>query len=820
MVVHRSRWLGLLAVAAAAAGLLWWTANAESGAPLPTGGPAPPSEAAAGPAVAPAEPPVERTAAAAPAPSAPADPLAAGPPSGPSNMSARFRGRCVAAESRQPLADCAVKLDENGPAAAHSAADGTFDVAAPFGESARVRLRIEAPGRVPRIGDFEHVRDGAVEDLGDVALPRGFVVTGRVVDPDGVGVTGHNVLVFGVDTKLRDGQFGRSTAEAVCAADGTFTLSLPLPPGDHLAGVWGPRRQRGDGAFRVDATTGCPPLVLVVEPQNEITGVVVDELGKPVMDVELTTEHGGAVAESGPNGRFRLVPQQAVTGPTRVLLRDPGNWSPAFVAPTVDWGQRDVRLVLPRGPTVTIEAVDDRGEPVTEFGVLFVPQKGSAFPFSRDHGTHPEGKLVVPTTRLGRHVLRVLPKAPDLLASEPQFVDVDSTQALVLRVPLERLPAVDVVVVDAAGSGVQGADVRLVRIGHRLDHARRGQQEQDLHQRLKWRPEKRSPELVSAALSDTDGRAALFAPTATNGFLLRVKAKGHEPTLVQDPALSPTAPLRVVLARAGALSGRVELHGQSRDLFQVDLRRADDGAMEPERQLQKLQSDGTFAVPMLPVGDYAVTVLRQIQVREPGSASWSFAPFGAPTVRVRVDPAATAEVELDAPPIVLGSLRGRIAGLSTGTGHAVLLSLLGTRNAQRGMFPLATDGSFVADELPPGRYQLAVSAGNPFDVMPALLAPEFEIAPGGAQVQDFVFTRRRLTIELRTPTGEPVQGEVEVRCGSLVRSCGVRSALVLDPAPEVPVQLRYEGTTEWSLPASMPQDRTEHALEVVVPSRR
>ncbi len=819
MGVNRWRWIAWLAVVAMAAAFWWWTQIEEQRPLLPVGAPEVPSSTRAGPAENPTEPSVERTPVAPPPASLPTDALAAGPSVARTSMVARFTGRCVAAESRQPLADCTLKLDENGPTLGRSAADGTFDVRIAFDMSARARLRIEAPSRVPRIGDFEHLRDGASENLGDVLLPRGFLVTGRVVDGDGVGVTGHNVLVFGVDTRLRAGQFGQSTAEAVCAADGTFTLSLPMPAGDWRAGVWGPRRQRGDGAFRVDATTGCPPLLLVVEPENDISGIVVDQFGVPIMDVGLMTEHGNAMTATNPNGTFRLEPRQLVSGPTRVLLRDPGSWPATFVAPTVDWGQRDVRLVLPRGPMVTIEVVDGRGTPVTEFGVLFAPVDSSLVPVSRDHGSHPDGRLAVPTTRLGRYLLRVLPKAPDLLASEPQLVEVGETPEPVFRVALARLRTADVVVVDADGAGIERADVSLVRIGHRLDDARRG--EQDPHQNLMWYPDNRSPELVSAALSAADGRASLFAPTATNGLLLRVSATGYEPAFVQDPQLSLAEPLRVVLARGGSLVGRVDLHGQSRDLFVAELRPVDAGVVGSDRQRLVLSSDAAFAVPLLPVGDFAVTVLRQIEVQEPGSMSVAFAPFGAEVVRIRIVAGETARVVLDAPVVVLGSLRGKVAGLPTGAnGYAVLLSLLGTENAQRGLFALAADGSFAAEELPPGRYQLAVSAGNPFQVMPGLLAPEFEITPGGAHLQEFAFTRRKLTLRLRTPAGEPMFGPVELRCGWLVRRAGNRADLVFDPAPEAPIQVRCEGSQEWSLPVAMPPDRSEYAATVVVPLPR
>lgn len=76
------------------------------------------------------------------------------------------------------------------------------------------------------------------------------------------------------------------------------------------------------------------------------------------------------------------------------------------------------------------------------------------------------------------------------------------------------------------------------------------------------------------------------------------------------------------------------------------------------------------------------------------------------------------------------------------------------------------------------------------------------------------------SLRLRTATGEPNRVRVEVRCGSLLTVIGPRSELVLDPAPELPVQVRQEGACDWSEPVTMPDDRAEHTAEVIVPTRR
>ena len=100
-----------------------------------------------------------------------------------------------------------------------------------------------------------------------------------------------------------------------------------------------------------------------------------------------------------------------------------------------------------------------------------------------------------------------------------------------------------------------------------------------------------------------------------------------------------------------------------------------------------------------------------------------------------------------------------------------------------------------------------------------MLATEVEIVAGGTHTQDFACARRKLTVRVRTPTGTPVAGRLEVRCGPAVRSVGKGTEFVFDPAPELPIEFRCVGG-EWSAPTAMPQDRSEHTVDVVVSEPR
>ena len=167
------------------------------------------------------------------------------------------------------------------------------------------------------------------------------------------------------------------------------------------------------------------------------------------------------------------------------------------------------------------------------------------------------------------------------------------------------------------------------------------------------------------------------------------------------------------------------------------------------------------------------------------------------------------------------TLRGRLSPADTGL-RAAGLALLGTDNAIRGVFPIATDGTFFADDLMPGRYQVLVAkdANTLMSRMPATLAREIEVPPGAALSEEFAFTPRKLTLRFRSPAGEPIDAPIVLRYGSLLRVVSKpTNDLILDPAPELPIQVCYMNSANWSAPVTLPPDRSEHAADVVIPAR-
>src|SRR5262249_38658415 len=216
----------------------------------------------------------------------------------------------------------------------------------------------------------------------------------------------------------------------------------------------------------IDPVRGCEPLAIKASRTQCIAARVVDEHGAPVEGAAFATEDGGASGTSDGNGSLLLWPTCAVAATTRVLLRDAGPCESDFAPPTVAWGS-SVQLALRRGTVLQLEVVDDRGAPVESFAVLLAAagSRRARDAVPRANGDHPAGRLAIPDAQRGRNTLRVLPSAPDLLASEPQEIDVGGDGDAPRRVVLERLRPCRVEVA-AGGMPGAGSAVDLVRLGH------------------------------------------------------------------------------------------------------------------------------------------------------------------------------------------------------------------------------------------------------------------------------------------------------------------------------------------------------------------
>lgn len=204
-------------------------------------------------------------------------------------------------------------------------------------------LRTVAPGHGSRllragvIGPFKPV------DVGDVVLPRGCRLQGRV-QRSGRALAGATVVVHGRDTQ----------ASAITDAGGSWSVD-DLVPGEYRVRARLPSQPAGSEAHAVRVVADGPPmnLLIVVDAGRAVRGIVTGSDGQPVAGAIVAVRGAiGQTTASDGNGEFVLeVPERAVE--LQVSLADRSTSRIVAVPPV---GQRvDVRLDTP--PTCTITAL-------------------------------------------------------------------------------------------------------------------------------------------------------------------------------------------------------------------------------------------------------------------------------------------------------------------------------------------------------------------------------------------------------------------------------------------------------------------------------
>jgi hypothetical protein len=296
----------------------------------------------------------------------------------------QVRGRVLDAEG-QPLATAGIVV---GPATSittaaaltkpqhRCAADGTFsfslDLPTAFGEA--TMLLVAAPGKValvvPQVETLCHDKltaDRAALDLGQIRLPGGFTLSGRVRDRAGKPIAGARIAA--IDCLTTFGWLGPAFGSiAVSGTDGVFVL-----PGVFAQAM----------AVTVSAD-GCHdrylpwldlahPLDVQLDASGHVEGAVVDAAGEPCeAQVFATYEFMGAVPQAvrTAGGRFRV----GIKHPCRFFLQ----------ATALD-GSRQVTSDLLSTPTtglvlrldtvtadqLSVRAVDATGKAITSFGATW-----------------------------------------------------------------------------------------------------------------------------------------------------------------------------------------------------------------------------------------------------------------------------------------------------------------------------------------------------------------------------------------------------------------------------------------------------------------
>jgi beta-lactamase regulating signal transducer with metallopeptidase domain/protocatechuate 3,4-dioxygenase beta subunit len=240
---------------------------------------------------------------------------------------------------------------------AEAGPDGRFEIAsAPSGAHV---FEVTSPGLATRSLEVRLEGRGGTKDVGDVTLTGGAVVHGRVEDTQGAPVAGAAVFAD---------QGGRKRESIRARADGTFSIGGLEP------GAYDVRAEAYGFASAIEkAETGHRPVVLRLARSGGVTGLLVDEAGRPVFPGGLKTEplankdaRAPILFKPGPEasqGRFVL--EDLVAGPYEITIRADG-FVPQKIRTDVEPGRvADAgRITLTRGRSASGIVVDGDGRPL------------------------------------------------------------------------------------------------------------------------------------------------------------------------------------------------------------------------------------------------------------------------------------------------------------------------------------------------------------------------------------------------------------------------------------------------------------------------
>lgn len=810
-------------VLVALAAVFWWQST-DATVPAPVAKtPAPPEPPQ--PATARLEnaaPSPERTAAPAPTPTAPTvDPLLA-----------HVRGRCVD-EQGAPLAGCKAafdawggnndrmamqgKVDWHDPEPIVTATDGRFDFAFAPPSGMQFSLDVAAEGRVPRTGRWFQLAPAQVIDLGDIVLGRGCVVRGRVVDEQGAPVPKVSVMLHNLPLPIAANMAANDVRYGSSDAAGDFQIGVPIPVGTWSLDV----RSRGmrlvSPAHVTVTDRGAEPLLVTVRSMPSISGLVVDDLGQPVQDVEVRAafQRSGLMASgrSRKDGTFTIHAVDAEPKPVRLEIDDPGPCEPPEKADErlYEWGTRDVRIELHRATACELVVVERAtGAPVTQFAVSCASTRANSSLQSdlRLSGEHPGGRVTIDRVWRGKNRLQVMPLDPALVPSAPVEFEATDAGAPAMRVELDRLAPVTVRVTKADGSPIVGSKVEVVAKGTEpfaadtwLGDGRTGSRGGSSD------PAFRPQLLVSQAVSAADGRAAVFVPPRPDGLAVRVMG-AHPPALVDPAQFVPGQDLVVVLPAAGSIVGVVRLQGLDPARIRISPVNGQSNPHTRSDATGTVLADGSFALRNLLPGRYQLRITYLVPFRTEHGGSSGAIPLDVPVPQVAVEADHESRVDIDATAIVPASVHGRVL-IDGAPPAAARVFLDQERGGRFGQFVVAADGTFAAKDLLPGKYWLNLVVGD-FQAGPGDTVRSdtpFELTAGQQFARDFVFVRRRLVITVLQADGKTPAANLKCmlrgeRLMLRALTTDTNGRLVLDPAPMgalhvQPFQLRKEiGTVQ------------------------
>jgi len=732
-----------------------------------------------------------------------------------------LRGRCVSAETGQPLAGCRVAVAGTGsdtvdvedhearhgpmhwanPRPHRTGSDGRFAIAFRPVPPFEFTLSVLREGMIPVDAHFRRLDPGPDKNLGDVCLSTGARMSGRVIDTEGIPQDRVQLYLFHWPSPEDEEAHSRRRLELRTRPDGTFSVPHPVSPGTWKVSLPARYLERPEELV-IDEGVRIASLEIVVKKLDAITGAVVDEEGAPVSGARIAFHPGGSLHRyrTDADGSFRLErPPGRAQGPVALSVVKDGHeliWRRGSYA----WGTTGVRLVLPRGRFVEIQAIDGETlQPVERFGVrCFAESRPGDSLFNQDQcrrqaGEHPGGKVKLAGVRRGVNLLMVEPLDRAHAPSLWQRISVGDARTPPVSVKLFPLVRRTLLVTGHDGPPVAGTEVELVRpVCEQPVTLRSPVGRPSL---LRYEAADRLSLLLQRGSTDDSGRFELSGPCGEQ-LALRLIGPGHVPRVVNDVLLDPSlGPLRVRVDRGATLTGTIRplealrqlgpgpprwKHDPSQGdgvpteaefapkrpavyLVPADARRASGSDRRAERTA--VPEDGRFTLTGVSPGSWKV-YLNYSETPGPGMGR-RFQSKLLATVE-NLQQGETRHLDLSIADLLEGRVTGRVYLNGTPLGNGTLEFPVvkpdrrgGTRLVRTSIaVKTGENGDFTA-RLPSGRYQLEVrfrlkdgSRGTSLRSRDAIVMP-----PGGTLQRDFSFVSAKLALRVLGSDGRtPVKG--------------------------------------------------------------
>lgn len=694
------------------------------------------------------------------------------------------------------------------PAEAHSevttGTDGAFALDATDVEAKHYRLSFESPLRVELIAESPPLRAGRTLDLGDVTMPVGTIVRGRVVDDLGQPIANCEVWMesarnFGDRPLPKWAQHFRTDASGGFQssprrlASATYTVSVVL---------------RDVRESRLVVSNVGEQLVEIVvahlDPQSLLSGTVLDDLGRPLQGVRVEALTSAVVptwALTDAHGRFEARQTEGMTSDAVALRLTRPDMLPFETSERFAWGRTDLQLVIPHPPGFRLRVLREEDDtPVEQFRAFVVAGTRSDEFRPRTHGHHPEGRALLHGIALGPARILVEPTGEELATSRFTTVEVEPDDGLEWIVRVPRLARRLLVLRTPNGTPVAGAEVQLV------DRVDLPSTTEAVALRIDdwWRTSATKALLLATFVTDENGEALVSGPSDRR-LEVRLPGPRHVATAIPDVDLADATALEVTVNVGAQLRARFTDEGAVDALAAlIDLPPgagfAPDDPRVPELRLWRndhgtrtttpsngralrLSPSGVFECDGLEVGTWNVEL---VYYRRSGAM------FGAlpgstqakePMGTVVLHDGARAELTLDATFLVFGTIVGTVQHRGAALANARLALISGEGRGDQVVTTDAT-GSFTTS-LRAGTYRLQWQA-RPFAELLAD-APAVAIA-GRRNEQTFRFPAASASIRVVDAASRPVTGvalHLRDETGALRRVLPVTDAdgMVTDDLP-------------------------------------